>query len=145
MTKQECAIIMAYTGTCMLTGDEFSIFHEYIDKLMNRPVWTHELASKEIWEEIKKKSENDFMNLCKEAKLNGWIECEERLPEENGRYLVRVKSSDGTADIYFETVDNYSAGIWLIDEKNKNFEKKVVHWMKIPEYDGWNPIPEYKE
>lgn len=145
MTKQECAIIMAYTGTCMLTGDEFSIFHEYIEKLMNRPIWTHELAYKEIWEEIKKKSEDDFMNLCKEAKLNGWIECEERLPEKNGRYLVRVKSSDGTADIYFETVDNYSAGTWLIDEKNKNFEKKVVHWMKVPEYDGWNPIPEYKE
>lgn len=145
MTKQECAIIMAYTGTCMLTGDEFSVFHKYIEKLMNRPVWTHELANKEIWEEIKKKSEVDFMNLCKEAKLNGWIECEERPPEENGRYLVRVKSSDGTADIYFETVDNYSAGTWLIDEKNKNFEKKVVHWMKVPEYDGWNPIPEYKE
>lgn len=145
MTKQECAIIMAYTGICMLTGDDFSIFHEYIEKLMNRPIWTHELAYKEIWEEIKKKSEDDFMNLCKEVKLNGWIECEERLPEKNGRYLVRVKSSDGTADIYFETVDNYSAGTWLIDEKNKNFEKKVVHWMKVPEYDGWNPIPEYKE
>ena len=145
MTKRECAIIMAQTGICMLTGDEFQVFHEYIEKLMNRPVYTHELASKEVWEEIKKKSEDDFMNLCKEAKLNGWIECEERPPKENGRYLVRVKSSDGTRDIYFTTVDNYSAGKWLIDEKNKNFERKVVHWMKVPEYDGWNPIPEYKE
>lgn len=134
MTKQECAIIMAYTGICMLTGNEFSVFHEYIEKLMNRPVYTHELANKEVWEEIKKKSEDDFMNICKEAKSNGWINCEERPPEENGRYLVRVKSSDGTADIYFETVDNYSAGEWLINEKSKGFEKKVTHWMDVPEY-----------
>ena len=140
MTKQECAIIMAYTGICMLTGNEFSVFHEYIEKLMNRPVYTHELANKEVWEEIKKKSEDDFMNICEEAKSNGWINCEERPPEENGRYLVRVKSSDGKADIYFETVDNYSAGEWLINEKSKGFEKKVTHWMPVPghkEYKHW--------
>lgn len=144
MTKQECAIIMAHTGVCMLTGNEFSEYHKYIEYIMGRQVWTHELGDKEIREEIKKKSEDDFLNLCKEARSNGWIECKERLPKKNGRYLVRVKSSDGTADIYFETVDNFSAGTWLIDEKNKNFEKKVVHWMEVPKYDGWNPIPELR-
>lgn len=144
MTKQECAIIMAQTGICMLTGEEFNEFHKYIEYIMGRPVWTHELADKEIWEEIKKKSEDDFMNLCKEAKSNGWIECEERLPKKNGRYLVRVRSLDNTADIYFETVDNFSAGTWKIDEKNKNSEKKVVQWMEVPKYDGWNPIPELR-
>lgn len=144
MTKQECAIIMAHTGICMLTGDEFNEFHEYVEYIMDRPVWTHELANEKVKNEIIENSKDDFMNLCKEARTNGWIECEERLPEENGRYLVRVKSSDGTADIYFETVDNYSAGTWLIEAKNKNFEKKVVHWMKVPEYDGWNPIPELR-
>ena len=52
--------------------------------------------------------------------------------KKNGRYLVRVKSSDGTADIYFDTVDNYSAGKWLIDEKSKGFEKKAIQWMEVP-------------
>ena len=85
------------------------------------------------------------MRLCKEAKSNGWIDDEERSPEKNGRYLVRVRSSDCTGDIYFETVDNYSAGKWLINEKSKGFEKKVTHWMEVQKYDGWNPIPEYKE
>ena len=28
MTKQECAIIMAHTGICMLTGEEFKEFHK---------------------------------------------------------------------------------------------------------------------
>ena len=44
MTKHECAIVMAHTGICMLTGDDFGIYHEYIEKIMGRPVWTHELA-----------------------------------------------------------------------------------------------------
>ena len=44
MTKQECAIIMAHTGICMLTGEEFNEFHKYVEYIMGRPVWTHELA-----------------------------------------------------------------------------------------------------
>lgn len=67
MTKQECAIIMAHTGICMLTGADFGIFHEYIEKIMDRPVYTHELGIEEISEQIKEKSLNDFLRLCEEA------------------------------------------------------------------------------
>ena len=44
MTKKEKAIIMAYTGVCMLNGGEFQHFHKYVEELMGRPVFTHELA-----------------------------------------------------------------------------------------------------
>ena len=67
MTKHECAIVMAHTGICMLTGDDFGIYHEYIEKIMGRPVWTHELAIPEVVEEITQKSLNDFLELCKNA------------------------------------------------------------------------------
>lgn len=67
MTKHECAIVMAHTGICMLTGDDFGIYHEYIEKIIGRPVWTHELAIPEIAEEITEKSLNDFLELCKNA------------------------------------------------------------------------------
>ena len=67
MTKHECAIVMAHTGICMLTGDDFGIYHEYIEKIMGRPVWTHELAIPEVVEEITQKSLNDFLDLCKNA------------------------------------------------------------------------------
>lgn len=30
MTDREKAIVMAYTGACMLAGDKFQIFHEYV-------------------------------------------------------------------------------------------------------------------
>lgn len=65
MTDREKAIVTAYTGVVMLAGDKFPIFHKYIEDIMGRPVFTHELASEAIWEEIKKKSEKDFIDLCK--------------------------------------------------------------------------------
>lgn len=66
MTDKERAIIMAYTGYAMLTGEKFSIFHEYIEGLMGRPVYTHEMAYKEISDEIREKAKPDFLKLCAE-------------------------------------------------------------------------------
>ena len=63
MTDKEKAIVMAYTGTCMLTEDKFHIFHEYVEKLMERPIYTHELGL--LADEIKEKAKDDFIKLCK--------------------------------------------------------------------------------
>ena len=68
MTNKERAIIMAYTGVSMLTGEKFSIFHKYIEDILGRPVWTHELANPSVWEEIKEKSRKDFIDLCNGGK-----------------------------------------------------------------------------
>ena len=67
MTDKEKAIVMAYTGICMLTGDKFQIFHEYVEDIMGRPVWTHELANKIVEEEIKARSKADFIALCNDG------------------------------------------------------------------------------
>lgn len=67
MTKRECAIVMAYTGVCMLAGENFQIFHKYVEDIMNRPVYTHELGFPLVADEIKRRSENDFIALCKSA------------------------------------------------------------------------------
>ena len=65
MTDREKAIVMAYTGACMLTGDKFQIFHKYVEEIMGRPIWTHEMA--QLADEIKEKSKADFMSLCAES------------------------------------------------------------------------------
>lgn len=65
MTDREKAVVMAYTGISMLTGEKYSIFHKYIEDLLGRPVWTHELADKSVWNKIKEKSQNDFLEICK--------------------------------------------------------------------------------
>ena len=65
MTKRECAIVMAYTGTCMLAGDSLGIFYEYVQEILGRPVWTHEYPI--FADEIKEKAKPDFLRLCREA------------------------------------------------------------------------------
>ncbi len=67
MTDREKAIVMAYTGACMLTGDKFQIFHKYIEDIMGRPVFIHELAFESVANDIKKRAKADFIALCAEG------------------------------------------------------------------------------
>lgn len=68
MTDREKAIVMAHTGICMLAGEKFGVFHAYIEDIMGRPIYTHELAIQSISDEIKEKSRDDFIKLCREEK-----------------------------------------------------------------------------
>lgn len=60
MNKREAAIVTAHTG--ILLGD-FNDFHKYIEQILERPVYTHELADQNVWEEIKNKSIKDFCDI----------------------------------------------------------------------------------
>ena len=63
MTDREKAIVMAYTGICMLGGERLCEFYEYLKELYSRPVYTHEFLKLNI----KERSEKDFIELCKET------------------------------------------------------------------------------
>ena len=63
MTKREAAIVSAYTG--YLIGD-FNEMHKYIEEIMGRPVFTHELIDEAISEKIRKKSKKDFRSIVVE-------------------------------------------------------------------------------
>ncbi len=65
MTRQVAAIVSAYTG--VLIGG-FSEMNIYVEKVLNRPVWTHEFARKDVAEEIKQASKNDFCGIVVERK-----------------------------------------------------------------------------
>ena len=66
MTDREKAIIMAYTGVCTLIGNKFSIFHEYVEDILCRPVQTIEMGMESVADEIKEKARPDFLKLCEE-------------------------------------------------------------------------------
>lgn len=38
MTYRECAIVMAYTGTCMLSGDRLQHYYSYVSEILGEPV-----------------------------------------------------------------------------------------------------------
>jgi hypothetical protein len=53
MTKQEGLIVSAYTG--FLLVQNFGDVHEFIEKTLERPVFTHELANDSVLVEIREK------------------------------------------------------------------------------------------
>ncbi len=65
MKKQEGAIITAYTGILIGCPKEF---HSYATELLGYNIMTHEFADKKVWVELKKLSEDDFMELNRNIK-----------------------------------------------------------------------------
>jgi len=61
MTPRESAIISAFTG--VLCGP-FTALHEYVELLMERPVFTSEMGNEEFAALIQEKSKDDFIELC---------------------------------------------------------------------------------
>lgn len=45
---------------------DFSDVHKYIEEKLGRPVWTHEIVSYNVQEEIKRATKPDFLALCGE-------------------------------------------------------------------------------
>lgn len=64
MTDREKAIVMAYTGYTMLTGDKLGLYYQYVEEKLGRPVMTHELCEKPMQEIIRTLSKPDFIELC---------------------------------------------------------------------------------
>jgi hypothetical protein len=67
MTKQEALIISAYTGILMV---DFGDFHKYVEELLNRPVYTHEMAVKTFWDDLQERLKPQFLELCEGANDN---------------------------------------------------------------------------
>lgn len=64
MTKQEAAIVSAYTGIML---GSFSDLHKYSEEILGRPIFTHEFGNEKVANEIKEKSKPDFMKLVVEG------------------------------------------------------------------------------
>lgn len=60
MTLHEKVVLSTYTGILMC---DFWEVHKYIEKLLGRPVWSHELASEDLLAEIKEKAKSDFLKI----------------------------------------------------------------------------------
>ena len=63
LTKDQAAIIGAFTG---IACGPFSDIHGYAEKVLGRPVWTHQFASEALSEELREASRADFIAICYE-------------------------------------------------------------------------------
>lgn len=64
MTDYEKAVVMAYTGVAMLTGEKLAIFYHYCESLIGKPIMTHEYPF--YADKIKEKAKDDFIELCRD-------------------------------------------------------------------------------
>ena len=146
MTLREKVIVETYTGICMVTGEEREEIYKYWAELMGRPVYTHELASKEIQEELKAKSKDDFIALCKnsvetaldEPKDSRWIPCSERMPEDGQDVLVWFEYFRyGEYNGLYQT---HGIG-WAWRGEWSGFVNGQSGWHKL-RIIAWRPLPE---
>ena len=61
LTREQAAIIGAFTG--ILCGP-FEDVHGLIERVLDRPVFTHEMVSKDLWEKVKKLIEPEYLAIC---------------------------------------------------------------------------------
>ena len=113
MTDREKAIVMAYTGITMLSGEKFQIFHEYIEKILGRPVFTHELGNKLVSAEIRKKSRADFLEICK---------TEER---------PTVEQYKEKYDMAIKAIHDIKEKVWEIDIPSPTIPEYVEHHEQV--------------
>lgn len=64
LTKEQALVITGFTG--IMVCNSFSDFHEEVEKRMGRPVVTHEMGDKVLFDEIKELFREDFLNLVPE-------------------------------------------------------------------------------
>lgn len=65
MTHEEKVIVSTYTGFLMCDFDDV---HKFIEETMQRPVFTHEMASEKFLKELREKLKPKFLELCNEVK-----------------------------------------------------------------------------
>lgn len=73
MTDREKAIVMAYTGYAMLTGDKLGIYYKYIEDILGHKESTHKIYSDT--ESIRAAAYKDFVALCRESECDGCGSC----------------------------------------------------------------------
>ncbi len=64
LTAEQAAIIGAYTG---IACGPFSDVQNLAEKLLGRPILTHEFGEKKIWKALKIVSKPLFLNICNEG------------------------------------------------------------------------------
>lgn len=119
MTREEGIILSAYTGYLLV--DSFDPVHEFVEKLLGRPLWTHEFADKALLKEIQGKC-RPLLPVAKEEPR--WIPVSERLPKEEDADItgcvLAIERSDGFARR------------WQVSSVQK-YPLLYTHWMPILE------------
>ena len=128
MTQRECAIVMAYTGVCMLKGDALQVFYDYVAEIMGRPLYTHEIG--EQADTIKDAAKDDFMKLCATA------------TDEEPNVIPGMTVTDAFDKEYFTTGRNFVMEEWQVrlpridDDRYVPEKIRKSHLVRVKDITG---------
>ncbi len=83
--KFQNAVLSAYTG---VTCGDFSDFHQFVEYLMDRPVFTHEFANEKFQKALKKEVEPIFMYMIG-VSLDKCFDMQDKLSMEEAMEVLR--------------------------------------------------------
>ena len=132
MTKEEGIILSAYTGYLLV--EDFGDVHQFIEKLLGRPVWTHQLADPAIVEEIRTKCK-PLLPIGREEESR-WFPVTEKLPTTDGRFMVTIKGKSGKPHVEMR---NFHAGAQKWESQLGWGEENILAWQARPRPYGWKP------
>lgn len=130
MTREEGIILSAYTGYLLV--DNFGDVHAFIEKILGRPVWSHELARKELQNEVREKCKH-LLPVVKEEPR--WIPVTERLPE-NDNYVL-VIATGNFEKVYLEQAVEFATYTkeegWVLEMWPEMENPVITYWMPVPD------------
>mgnify|MGYP000017179255 FL=1 len=112
--------------------DRLSDYHDFVKKLAD----DHQMVLASDVLEMIEQLQGD---LEQDEKENGWIPVSERLPEEDGRYLVTFKYGIKVCMVGYgsckRTVLGYPIGHgwYSLEEAQYYAEDSIIAWMPLPE------------
>lgn len=137
VTHKEKVIASAYTGTLFC---DFSDMHQYIEEKLGRPVFTHEMASKEIQDEIHEACKEDFLAMLNAEPTHTTrsnaldaLDCVDT--------ISRAEALEAISDLYWmdERLMNFRKEIDTTFDKVRDLpsaEPKRGRWIKMSDADG---------
>lgn len=120
MTKQEAIILSAYTGYLLV--DNFDDVHEFIEKLLGRPVWTHQLADPELQKEIREKCKPILPRVSKAYRTGEQQACDKC---EHNPVCGKFRATGGVKKC--EHFKEERRGRWISHNKGQN------NWVECSE------------
>ncbi len=131
MTLEEKAICEVYTGICFTSPDERGEVYKYAEKLMGRPVWTHEFPA--LADTLQEKARDDFIRVCKGEFASNWISIKKRRPAPEKSVLMQFQFNMAVG--YLSYIDEDYA-VWFAFSENGYLTAvydEPLYWMPIPE------------
>lgn len=144
MTNREKAIVMAYTGVCLLAGEELAAYYQYVKEITGRSVCTHEFADSKTMIEIKKNSRRDFMMLCRRQEADNRMEGKAPVFMER-ESIVAVDYENGTGEMKKQKYADWTCPVcgWFVGERyipRMHSQQKSDYCSRCGQAIDWSKI-----